>query len=149
MPRLLLASLSVASATSIRVAAVQVASHAGAVLANLARAEPWVVEAARGGAKLVLCPELLAPGYVYDEVIWSSAERRGGPTEAWLTRLSSAHGIHLGVQPNCVVPSETGAVGGTSTRDVVKSPFVVMATWSPPDSHVFGCVSPRRRPGTR
>ncbi len=84
------------SATSIRVAAVQVASHAGAVPANLARAERWVVEAARGGAKLVLCPELLAQGYVYDEVIWSSAERRGGPTEVWLTRLSSAHGIHLG-----------------------------------------------------
>jgi N-carbamoylputrescine amidase len=81
---------------SVRVAAVQVASHAGAVVANLARAEPWVVEAARGGAKLVLCPEFLASGYVYDEVLWSSAERRGGPTEAWLSRLSSAHRIHVG-----------------------------------------------------
>lgn len=84
------------SARSLRVAAVQSASHAGAVLANLARAEAWVVEAARRGAKLVLCPEFLAQGYFYDEAIWSSAERRGGPTEAWLARLSSAHGIHLG-----------------------------------------------------
>lgn len=84
------------SARSIRLAAVQVASHSGEVLENLARAEPLVVEAAGRGATLVVCPEFLAPGYVFDEVIWSSAERRGGPTEAWLARLASAHGIHLG-----------------------------------------------------
>lgn len=83
-------------AISLRVAAVQVASHADAAEANLSGAEPRVVEAARRGAQLVLCPEFLAPGYVYDEAIWSNAERRGGPTEAWLSRLSHAHSLYLG-----------------------------------------------------
>src|SRR4029078_4920731 len=44
----------------------------------------------------VLCPELLAAGYIYDESIWKSGERRGGPTEQWLTRLAARHGIYLG-----------------------------------------------------
>lgn len=83
-------------ARSLRVAAVQVASHDGAALENLARAETWVAEAARRGAELVLCPELLAAGYVYDESLWSSAEPRGGPTEQWLVRLAQMHRIYLG-----------------------------------------------------
>jgi N-carbamoylputrescine amidase len=81
---------------TLRVAAVQVESHTGAVKNNLSRAETWVGTAARGGAKLVVCPELLAAGYVYDEAIWSSAEARSGPTEEWLGRLASAYGIYLG-----------------------------------------------------
>lgn len=83
-------------ARSLRVAAVQVASHDGAPLANLARAGTWVAEAARRGAELVVCPEFLATGYRYDESIWTSAEPRGGPTEQWLVRLARAHRIHLG-----------------------------------------------------
>src|SRR5262245_38208337 len=82
--------------TVIRVAAVQVQSHDGAVEANLARAEPLVAEAAAAGAQLVVCPEFLAAGYIYDESIWRSGERRGGPTEAWLSRLAAAHRIYLG-----------------------------------------------------
>ncbi len=82
--------------SKLRVAAVQVESHDGAIEANLARAEPLVAEAAAAGARLVLCPEFLAAGYVYDESIWRSGERRGGPTEAWLGRLAAAHRIYLG-----------------------------------------------------
>jgi N-carbamoylputrescine amidase len=78
------------------VAAVQVESHNGAPEANLARAEPWIAEAASRGAELVLCPEFLAAGYIYDESIWSAGERRGGPTEQWLARLAQRHTIHLG-----------------------------------------------------
>jgi N-carbamoylputrescine amidase len=81
---------------TLRVAAVQVESHEGAIEANLARAEPLVAEAATGGARLVLCPEFLAAGYLYDESIWKSGERRGGPTERWLARLAAAHRIHVG-----------------------------------------------------
>lgn len=81
---------------TLRVAAVQVESHDGEVAANLARAEPLVAEAVAGGASLVLCPEFLAAGYVYDESIWRSGERRGGPTERWLARLAAAHRIYLG-----------------------------------------------------
>jgi N-carbamoylputrescine amidase len=81
---------------TLRVAAVQVESHDGASAANLDRAERFVAEAAAAGAQLVLCPEFLATGYLYDESIWNAGERRGGPTESWLCRLAAAHRIHLG-----------------------------------------------------
>lgn len=79
-----------------RVAAVQVESHDGQPAANLARAERWVADAAKQGAQLVLCPEFLAAGYLYDEAIWTAGERRGGLTERWLARLAKQHAIHLG-----------------------------------------------------
>ncbi|HEY5921850.1 MAG TPA: carbon-nitrogen hydrolase family protein [Kofleriaceae bacterium] len=81
---------------TLRVAAVQVESHDGAVAANLARAETLVADAAAAGAQLVLCPEFLAAGYTYDESIWKSGEPRGGATEQWLVRLAAAHRIYLG-----------------------------------------------------
>jgi N-carbamoylputrescine amidase len=84
------------SATELRVAAVQALSLNGEGLANLARAEPLVAEAAGSGARLVLCPEFLAAGYIYDEVIWRSGESRGGLTETWLSRQAAAHEVYLG-----------------------------------------------------
>jgi N-carbamoylputrescine amidase len=80
----------------VRVAGVQAASINGELEANLARAEPFVAEAAAAGASLVLCSEFLAAGYLYDESIWRSGERRGGATEAWLTSLAARHRIHVG-----------------------------------------------------
>ena len=82
--------------TVLRVAAIQVESHDDAGEANLARAEPLVGAAAAAGAQLVLCPEFLAAGYIYAESIWRSGERRGGPTEAWLSRLAAVHRLHIG-----------------------------------------------------
>jgi len=82
--------------TTLRVAAIQVQSHDGAIEDNLARAEPLVAQAAAAGARLVVCPEFLAAGYIYDESIWKSGERRGGPTEAWLARLAAQHRIYIG-----------------------------------------------------
>jgi N-carbamoylputrescine amidase len=81
---------------TLRVAAVQVESRNGEVDANLARAEPLVARAATEGARLVVCPEFLAAGYVYDTSIWRWGEPRSGPTESWLRRLAAAHRIHLG-----------------------------------------------------
>jgi N-carbamoylputrescine amidase len=81
---------------TLRVAAVQVQSRDGGGEANLARAEPFVAQAAARGARLVLCPEFLAAGYVYDESIWGSGEPAGGPTEAWLRRLAAAHRVYVG-----------------------------------------------------
>jgi N-carbamoylputrescine amidase len=86
----------VKAARSVRVAAVQVRSDSGQVDANLAHAQTYVAEAARRGAELVVCPEFLAAGYVYDASIWRSGEPRGGPTETWLRRLAKHHGIHIG-----------------------------------------------------
>src|SRR5262245_59452756 len=80
----------------LRVAAVQVESRNGEVFANLARAEPWVREAAGRGARLVVCPEFLAAGYVYDESIWKSGEAKGGPTESWLARVASTYDVFVG-----------------------------------------------------
>lgn len=81
---------------TLRVAAIQVVSHDGAIDTNLARAARLVADAAAGGARLVLCPEFLATGYRYDESIWESGERRGGPTERWLVELAAAHRIYIG-----------------------------------------------------
>ena len=65
----------------LRLAGVQVESRNGAVEANLGRAGARVAQAAEHGARLVLCPEFLAPGYIYDRSIWQWAEPRGGATE--------------------------------------------------------------------
>jgi N-carbamoylputrescine amidase len=83
-------------ARTLRVAAVQVESRAGEIDDNLARAEPFVDEAASRGAQLVVCPEFLAAGYIYDESIWSAGELQDGPTETWLRRLAARHRIHVG-----------------------------------------------------
>jgi N-carbamoylputrescine amidase len=81
---------------TLRVAAVQVESRNLDVEGNLRRAELLVGVAAERGAEVVLCPELLAAGYVYDRSIWDAAEPRGGPTELWLARLARKHKLYIG-----------------------------------------------------
>jgi N-carbamoylputrescine amidase len=81
---------------TLRVAAVQVTSKDGAIRRNLENAGRFVAEAVDRGAELVLCPEFLAAGYVYDESLWKSGEPHGGPTETWLRGLAKRHGIHVG-----------------------------------------------------
>lgn len=81
---------------TVKVAAVQVQSRNGAAAANLANATRHVEEAARRGAQLAVCPEFLAPGYVFEESIWDAAERQDGPTESWLRELATRFGIHVG-----------------------------------------------------
>jgi N-carbamoylputrescine amidase len=81
---------------ALRIAGVQVESRNGDVEGNLARAGAWVAQAVDRGARLVLCPEFLAPGYVYDASIWESAEPRDGPTERWLRARAAAHRVYLG-----------------------------------------------------
>ena len=81
---------------TIKVAAIQVTSLNGSIERNLDNAEPFVERAARQGAELVLCPEFLAAGYIFEESIWQSGEPRGGPTERWLERLARAHRVTIG-----------------------------------------------------
>jgi N-carbamoylputrescine amidase len=80
----------------LRVAGVQVESRNGEVEANLGRAGSQVADAAARGARLVLCPEFLAAGYVYDPSIWERAEPRGGATERWLRARAASHGVYVG-----------------------------------------------------
>ncbi len=55
---------------------------------NLAKADHFVREAARQGARLILLPEFLATGCAYDRRLRDFAEPLGGPTTRWLRRQS-------------------------------------------------------------
>jgi N-carbamoylputrescine amidase len=84
------------SKRTIRVAGIQAVSRNGDPQKNLERAEPLVARAAERGAELVLCPEFLATGYIYDPDMWQSAEPQHGRTEQWLTIQAKRHHIYIG-----------------------------------------------------
>jgi N-carbamoylputrescine amidase len=81
---------------ALRVAGIQVESRNFDVVGNLRRAEAQVAVAAGRGAELILCPEFLAPGYLYHRSIWDVAEPRGGPTERWLASMARQYRIYIG-----------------------------------------------------
>jgi N-carbamoylputrescine amidase len=83
--------------TKLRVAVVQLGSVNGRLAANLRRATPFVEEAARDGAQLVLLPEFLATGYAWTTDLWDAAEPAAGPTVEWLGNTSRRLGVWLGV----------------------------------------------------
>jgi N-carbamoylputrescine amidase len=80
----------------IRAAGVQVESRHGQVDANHAHAMPFVEQAAREGAELVVLPELFASGYFINRHLWDFAEPAEGPTVRWLRATARKLGIHLG-----------------------------------------------------
>ncbi len=82
--------------TSLTVAAVQVESRNGEPAENLQRAAKHVADAAARGARLILCPEFLATGYVFDDCIWDAGESAGGRTERWLALNAERHCAFLG-----------------------------------------------------
>jgi N-carbamoylputrescine amidase len=81
---------------TIRVAAVQMVSENARVADNLKHATGFVEEAAKRGAKLVLLPEFMPPGYVFTEEIWDGGEPGVGPTVKWMKETSKRLGIWLG-----------------------------------------------------
>ena len=80
----------------LRIARLQVESRNFDLEGNLRRAEALLTSAAERGAELALCPELLAPGYVYYRSLWDMAEPRSGPTELWLARMARQHRMYIG-----------------------------------------------------
>jgi N-carbamoylputrescine amidase len=80
----------------IKVAAVQVESKHGAIEANHKHALPYIEEAARAGAQLVILPELFPTGYLPNESLWDFAEPKEGPTVSWIKRTAEELGIYLG-----------------------------------------------------
>jgi len=84
------------SISRLRVAAIQMESRNGDITGNLARAEGLVRQAADAGALLILLPEFLPSGYIFEDSIWEAAEPPAGETVQWLTELSSDLGIYLG-----------------------------------------------------
>jgi len=84
------------TAVTLRVAALQLRSANGDIEGNLAHAAPFVQEAARLGAALVVLPEFYPSGYVFTKKMWDTAETAGGPTISWLTEASRRLSIYLG-----------------------------------------------------
>ncbi len=80
----------------IRIAVVQIQAHLGDLQGNLARAMPFIEQAARQGAQLVALPELAACGYSMSDAIWDWGETAIGPTVQWLKETASRLGIYLG-----------------------------------------------------
>jgi predicted amidohydrolase len=76
-----------------RIAALQMQSVPGDVQANLARIERAAIEAARGGADLLITPELGLTGYGAGEAITALAEPVNGDQLRALQAISSANRI--------------------------------------------------------
>lgn len=81
---------------TLRVAAIQVESQPGCIEANHAHAAPFIEQAARDGAQLIILPELFACGYIPNQSIWDMAEPKNGLTVRWLRETSKKMGIYLG-----------------------------------------------------
>ena len=79
-----------------RVAAIQPRGDQDDPRAQLDAAEHWVKVAARRGAELVLCPEFLATGYLFEPRIWERAEPAHGRTRQWLGRVAKEQSCWLG-----------------------------------------------------
>jgi N-carbamoylputrescine amidase len=115
----------------LKVAGIQVESRNLEPEENLRRAEGLVAVAAELGAELVLCPEFLAPGYVYHRSLWSVAEPQGGATETWLAAMARRHGVSI------------GATYLEARGEDFFNTFTLMA----PDGTVAGRVSKESLPG--
>jgi N-carbamoylputrescine amidase len=63
------------NAKKLRVAAVQMESKNGLIKVNLEHALPFVDEAAKKGAKLIVLPEFMPTGYIFTNAIWDAGER--------------------------------------------------------------------------
>jgi N-carbamoylputrescine amidase len=81
---------------TLRISAVQMGSREGAIQANLDHATHLVDQAARDGAELVLLPEFMPTGYLWDRRIWQAAEAKDGLTVRWLSETSARLGVWLG-----------------------------------------------------
>ena len=81
---------------TVNVAAIQLESTHGSAHTNREHAGPFIEEAARAGAQLVVLPELFTTGYIPNESIWDAAETQNGPTVTWLQQTSKQLGIYLG-----------------------------------------------------
>ena len=80
----------------VTVASVQMECRNFDVGGNLRRAEGFIEQAAQAGAELVLLPEFMPCGYLYDEAAWQAAEPAGGITDTWLIEKARRHNLLIG-----------------------------------------------------
>ena len=83
--------------TTARVAAVQIQARLGQIQTNLDHYLPYVDQAAREGAQLIVLPELAACGYSLSSLLWDSAETRDGVTVRWLQAAAERFRVYLGI----------------------------------------------------
>jgi N-carbamoylputrescine amidase len=88
--------ISIGESRTLRVAAVQMESKNGLIEENLEHATSLVHRAAQEGAKLILLPEFMPTGYIWNASVWDSAEPKEGPTVRWLKENSKRLGVWLG-----------------------------------------------------
>lgn len=79
----------------ISVAAVQMESKNGDFEGNRRRAEEYILEAIKKGARLILLPEFALAGYVYEDSFWQEAEPLKGRTYQWLQGLCNKHQVYI------------------------------------------------------
>lgn len=121
--------------------------------ANLAHAVPFVEEAVRAGAQLVVLPELFPTGYSFDTgVMWPRAERLAdGPTRTWLCAQARQHGIHIGTSfleasgdqfyNTFALAGPGGELLGTVRKQTPAAVEALLFAAGPsgPDAHVIVC----------
>src|SRR3546814_6062788 len=78
-----------------RLAVLKMGAVAGDVAANLALIDAAAGQAAAGGARLLVAPELALTGYGAGEAIRDLAEPADGPQVARLRSLAKAHGLGI------------------------------------------------------
>jgi N-carbamoylputrescine amidase len=79
----------------ISVATVQMESRNGDFEGNCKRAEEYVIEAIKQGAKLISLPEFALAGYIYSDSWWNEAEPLKGRTYQWLNSLCEKHKVYI------------------------------------------------------
>jgi N-carbamoylputrescine amidase len=78
------------------VAAAQMTCQDGNIDANLGHAESFVREAVAQGARLLVFPELMSPGYRLTPQLWDTGEPFDGPTVRWLKATAAHYHLYVG-----------------------------------------------------
>jgi len=138
--------MSLGKAKTIKVAAVQCLSENGKIKENLKRALNYIEEAAAKGAELVLTPEFLPTGYIFDKSIWTAGEPTDGITVQWLREHSKRLGVYIGTSfleaegmdffNTFVLTSPDGTDAGR-VRKERPSFFEAFFTWGDVSDHII------------
>lgn len=134
------------NARKLRVAAVQMESKNGLIKVNLEHALPFVEEASKRGAKLIVLPEFMPTGYIFTKAIWDAGEPKEGLTVKWLKEHSKRLGVYLGTSfleadgddffNTFVITTPDGKEAGR-VRKQTPAAFEAYFTKGDPGSHVI------------
>jgi predicted amidohydrolase len=77
------------------VAAIQMESRNDDFEGNRRKAEKYILEAIKKGARLITLPEFALAGYIYTDSIWNVGEPLRGPTHKWLQALCNKYSVYI------------------------------------------------------